>query len=62
MKWFLNRMSEGSTWAGLAALLPTVLQVVATGQITPAGVSAIVGGVAAVLIKEKGGAGAAIAG
>lgn len=62
MKWFLGRMSEGTTWAGLAAILPSIIQVMASGRVTAEGVAAVAGGLAAVLIKEKGGADAGRAG
>ena len=58
MKWLLNRLKEPTTWLGFAMLIPQVGAVIAAGQITAAGVATIAGGIAGVLIKEKGNAGA----
>lgn len=55
MKWFVNRLSEPSTWAGFAGLIPSLFSLFA-GGVTPAGIGGAVAGVAAVLMKEKGGA------
>lgn len=55
MKWLFQRLSEPSTWAGLAGLLPAVLSMV-SGGVTPAALGGLVAGTAAVLMKEKAGA------
>ena len=54
MVWLLKRLREPSTWLGFAMLIPQVGAVIAAGQITAAGVATIAGGIAGVLIKEKG--------
>lgn len=53
MKWLLARFAEPSTWAGLAAMVPSLAQV-AADRTNPAAWSAIVGGLVAVLAPEKG--------
>lgn len=54
MKWFMKRLSEPSTWAGLAGIIPSVFGMLATG-VTPAAIGGVVAGVAAVLMQEKAG-------
>jgi hypothetical protein len=51
MKWLANRLREPSTWAGFAALIPSVLTLMANP--TPAAIGGVVAGTAAVLMKEK---------
>lgn len=58
MIWLLNRLKEPTTWLGFAMLIPQVGAVIAAGHITAAGVATIAGGIAGVLIKEKGDVGA----
>lgn len=53
MRWFKSRLSEPSTWAGLAGLLP-MLFAAAAGPLTPQVIGGLVAGTAAVLMKEKG--------
>lgn len=53
MKWLTARLSEPSTWAGLAGLIPSAFAL-ATNP-TPAAIGGFVAGTAAVLMKEKGG-------
>lgn len=53
MKWFLSRMKEPSTWAGLAGLFPMIFAA-AAGPLTPQVIGGLVAGTAAVLMKEKG--------
>lgn len=53
MKWLLNRLTEPSTWAGLAGLLPAALSLGA-GAPSPEMIGAFVAGLAAVLMKEQG--------
>lgn len=53
MKWLFQRLSEASTWAGFAALIPSVIGLVADRN-NPAAWGAAATGVAAVLVKEKG--------
>lgn len=55
MAWILKRLSEPSTYAGLASLIPSVFALVTAG-VTPAGIGGVVAGVAAVLMQEKGNA------
>ena len=55
MKWFLKRLSEPSTWAGFAGLIPAVVALVTTG-LSPEGIGGVVAGVAAVLMREQGNA------
>lgn len=55
MKWFISRLSEPSTWAGFAGLIPSLFAV-ASGPMTPQVIGGVVAGVAAVLMKEKGNA------
>ena len=55
MKYLAARFKEPATWAGLAAMIPVVAQV-ATGTVSPDMVGAIAAGLAAVFMKEKGGA------
>jgi hypothetical protein len=52
MSWLKARFTEPSTWAGLAALIPTVYTVACTG-LNSAAVGTLAAGVAAVLLKEK---------
>lgn len=54
MKWLLSRLSEPSTWAGLAVLAPAAINA-AAGGLNPQSIGAIAGGLAAVLMKEKAG-------
>ena len=54
MKWLLKRLREPSTWAGLAVVIPTAVQAIATGQLDPAQVAQIAAGAAAVLKGEAG--------
>lgn len=46
-----NRLSEPSTWAGVALLLAQAAQAVATKD--PQAIAAVVAGAAAVLLPEK---------
>lgn len=55
MKWFVSRMKEPSTWAGLAGLIPSVFALFA-GGVTPQAIGGAVAGVAAVIMKEGGNA------
>lgn len=57
MKWFIARMTEPSTWAGFAGLIPSLFSLFA-GGVTPQAIGGTVAGVAAVLMKEKGQGGA----
>lgn len=51
MKWFWQRLNEGSTWAGIAVVAATVGEHVATGGgLVPALVSAGL----AIILKDKG--------
>lgn len=52
MKWLINRLREPSTWAGLAALIPTAISL-ASAPLTPQLIGGAVAGLAAVLMKEK---------
>lgn len=52
MKWLKNRLSEPSTWAGFAGLIPTIFTL-AAGPLTPQVIGATVASVAAVLMKEQ---------
>lgn len=56
MKWFLSRLREPSTWAGLAVVIPSVVQAVATGHLDPVQVGQLAAGAAAVLKGEGGNA------
>lgn len=49
-QYLLQRMSEASTWAGLAAIMGTAVQAVATRD--PQAIAATVAGVVAVLVPE----------
>lgn len=51
MNWIKRRLREPSTWAGLAALVPLVVQVVGEGG-SPEQIGAIAAAAAAVLMKE----------
>ena len=52
MKWFIARLREPSTWAGLCGLIPAVVTVAA--HPSPEAIGGAVAGLAAVLMKEKG--------
>jgi hypothetical protein len=52
MNFILARLAEPSTWAGIAAVIGTAAQAVATKD--PAAIGATVAGVVAMLSKEKG--------
>lgn len=54
MNWLASRIKEPSTWAGLAGLIPTGLQLAAAPN--PAAIGGFVAALAAVLMKEKGSA------
>lgn len=54
MKWLLARLSEPSTWAGFAALIPTAFTLISS-PLTPQALGAAVAGLAAVMMKEKQG-------
>lgn len=53
MKWLLNRMSEGSTWAGLGLVAVQLLQN-GVNVNSPAFWGSVAAGIAATLIKDKG--------
>lgn len=55
MKWLISRLSEPSTWAGFAGLIPSAAALFVSG-VTPAAIGGLVSGIAAVLMKEKGAA------
>lgn len=57
MKWFLSRLAEPSTWAGLALLAQGAAVVFADPRNPQAWANAI-GGVLAVVAREKGVSGA----
>lgn len=52
MKWLASRLKEGTTWAGLGAMIPVGLQL-AVDKNNPAMWGAFFSGLAAVLIPEK---------
>ncbi len=54
MNWFISRLREPSTWAGLAGLIPAVVQV-SSGPVSSQAIGGLVAGLAAVLMREKGG-------
>jgi hypothetical protein len=54
MKYFLSRLREPSTWAGLSSLIPMAIAASA-GPITPQIIGGFVAGLAAVFMKEQGG-------
>lgn len=54
MKWLLSRLAEPSTWAGLAAALPSIVSLAANTN-NPAAWAAAAGGIAAAVIPEQGG-------
>lgn len=53
MKWLLSRLAEPSTWAGLAAALPSIVSLAANTN-NPAAWAAAAGGIAAALLPEQG--------
>jgi hypothetical protein len=54
MSWFLARLAEPSTWAGLASIIASASQAAATKD--PVAIGATVAGVVAILTPEKGAA------
>lgn len=54
MKWLISRLREPSTWAGFAGLIPAFVAMLG-GGVSPEAIGGAVAGVAAVLMKEKGG-------
>ncbi len=55
MTWLKNRLSEPSTWAGLAGLIPMAAGLIA-GPVTPQAIGGLVAALAAVFMREKGNA------
>ena len=53
MKWFISRLKEPSTWAGFALIAPSIASL-AVDKNNPAAWGQAAGGLAAVLVKEKG--------
>lgn len=51
MKYFLNRLREPSTWAGIGAVCIAGAQAVATRD--PAAMGALLAGIVAVLVPDK---------
>lgn len=55
MGWIKNRLREPSTWAGIAALVPLVVQAaIGPSGPTPEQYGAMAAGIAAVLMREGG--------
>ena len=52
MNWLKNRLKEGSTIAGLCAMIPQVVSVIMSGA-TPAAVAGLLIGVIAVVVPES---------
>ena len=50
--WLKNRFAEASTYAGLAALIPTIAQAINHGW-TPTIIGTLAAGIAAVLMPEQ---------
>jgi hypothetical protein len=48
---FVRRLSEPSTWAGIAALIAAGAQAAATRD--PSAIGAVIGGAMAILLPEK---------
>ena len=56
MAWLISRLSEKTTWAGIAVIAGTVVQIadgIASNTTAAGAVAAIAGGLVAVLAKEK---------
>ena len=51
MKWFIARLSEPSTWAGIAVFASQILPAIATHN--PVAIIAAVGGAVAAVTPEK---------
>jgi hypothetical protein len=58
MNWLLRRLSEPSTWAGLAIVAQGVSELAVNSYNTNAW-GAVIGGLVSIVVKEKGGHGVA---
>ncbi len=53
MNWFTKRFSEPSSWAGIGAMIPSIL-LLAHGVVDPTAITTVLAGLAAVFTPEKG--------